>query len=829
MESIIFQVSAKTARLIGRENISDVDGAIIELVKNGYDADADCVFVKYIIPFENIPQRLSLSEVNEYFCGHNDLIEKYYCVMDGGYELIPDMDIRELDLYIKSLASIIVVDNGSGMTKAILQNSWMNIGTDDKEKNIYSKKKNRIKTGAKGIGRFALDKLSLKSVVYTKAEDDVTYEWKIDWQQFEKAELLSQVEASLSESVQKFEDIIKNILGDDYDKLSGYSWSTGTMIILSPIRTFWTDKLFMKVNANLKNINPLGSVDKFDVLVCNTSNHELDYTPEDNSIDRASYDYCITASYDGEDTISVTYDRNEINVGNVKVFRNYSSTDIEEYDIEEFWAREAFTKTKYTRADYDGKQDFTFSLKEIVSNAGNIDEYKGVGPFSICFYYMKNMKSTVEIIKDFPARKRKKLLEDFSGIKIYRDSFKVRPYGDQGQFYDWLNLSERVQLSPAAASHRTGKWRVSPNQLIGSVAISRIDNPQLQDNANREGMSLNREYDYFIELIQGILSKFEYDRQYVLREFATWIGEKEKSHAAKAQEIYEQVLREREQAEKGTEKGEEKDNQQTNEGQQDYSKEELKDVIISLGKENEKKISTEQLMKVLSASGVLAQTFSHEITRMETDFGSRGQQLKATIDVLLGYKPYTGDEDFNPYVQIKELDETDLLLSEWVGLIMNSIDNDKFDVKEVNIVEAIEHIKNLWIPLLLRKYIDIIFEYSDELFTLKLPEVDLHLILNNFILNSAYYLEEAEGERKIIISLYKENGKIILDMKNNGPVLDDKYKQTPDETLEARETSKKDGTGLGLWIANDAAIRNDGELHVIPLEEGYLLRASWKE
>ena len=47
MESMVFQVSAKTARLIGRENISDVDGAIIELVKNGYDADAECVYVRY--------------------------------------------------------------------------------------------------------------------------------------------------------------------------------------------------------------------------------------------------------------------------------------------------------------------------------------------------------------------------------------------------------------------------------------------------------------------------------------------------------------------------------------------------------------------------------------------------------------------------------------------------------------------------------------------------------------------------------------------------------------------------------------------------------------
>lgn len=825
MESMIFQVSAKTARLIGRENISDVDGAIIELVKNGYDADAECVFVKYNIPFANIPQKLSLSEVNEYFQGCNELIEKYYIVKEGEYELIPDIDMAELDLYIKSLASIIVLDNGSGMTRSVLQNAWMNIGTDDKEKNIYSKKKNRVKTGAKGIGRFALDKLSLKTLVYTRAENDTTYEWRIDWQQFEKVELLNQVEASLNRTTQEFEEIVKAFLGEEYEKVKAYSWNTGTMIVLSPIRTFWTDKLFMKVNANLKNINPLGCVDKFDVLVCNSANHDLDYAPTDNSIDRTSYDYCITASYDGEDTISVTYDRNEINIGNIKVTREYSSTDVEEYDIEEFWSRDAFSKPKYMRNDYDGEQSFVFSLNEIITEVRNPEEYKGVGPFSISFYYLKNSKSTVEIIKDFPARKRKKMLDDFSGIKLYRDSFKVRPYGDQGQFYDWLNLSERVQLSPAAASHRTGKWRVSPYQLIGSVAISRMGNPNLQDNANREGMSLNREYDCFIELIQGILSKFEYDRQYILREYAAWIGEKERAHATKVQEVYEQLLKERENKKKGENEQEEPLN---NEGQ-DYSKEELKNVIISLGKEKEKKMSTEQVMNVLSASGVLAQTFSHEITRMETDFGSRGQQLKATIDVLLDYKPYSGDEDFNPYDQIKELDETDLLLSEWVGLIMSSIGSDKFDVKDVNIVESIEHIRNLWIPLLKRKYIDIEFEHGDELFGLKLPEVDIHLILNNFILNSAYYLEDAEGERQIVISLYREKEKIVLDMKNNGPALDERYRQTPDETLEARETSKKDGTGLGLWIANGAVIRNDGELHVIPLEEGYLLRASWKE
>lgn len=40
LDKIPFKVSARTARLIGRENVATAKGAIIELVKNGYDADS---------------------------------------------------------------------------------------------------------------------------------------------------------------------------------------------------------------------------------------------------------------------------------------------------------------------------------------------------------------------------------------------------------------------------------------------------------------------------------------------------------------------------------------------------------------------------------------------------------------------------------------------------------------------------------------------------------------------------------------------------------------------------------------------------------------------
>ena len=84
-------------------------------------------------------------------------------------------------------------------------------------------------------------------------------------------------------------------------------------------------------------------------------------------------------------------------------------------------------------------------------------------------------------------------------------------------------------------------------------------------------------------------------------------------------------------------------------------------------------------------------------------------------------------------------------------------------------------------------------------------------------------------DREIFFKVYEKEEKIYLDMSNNGPELDEKYKQNPDETLNALETSKDNGTGLGLWIAREAAIRNAGDLHVILVENGYMLRASWNK
>ena len=79
---IQFNVDAYTAKLIGRENVSKLEGAVLEIVKNAYDADA------------------------KLFCFYWS--EKNNCIY--------------------------ILDNGTGMKEEILREHWMTIGNSSKKR-----------------------------------------------------------------------------------------------------------------------------------------------------------------------------------------------------------------------------------------------------------------------------------------------------------------------------------------------------------------------------------------------------------------------------------------------------------------------------------------------------------------------------------------------------------------------------------------------------------------------------------------------------------------------------------------------------------------------
>ena len=117
---IPFKVSARTARLIGRENAATSKGAVIELVKNCYDADS-----RYCIVL--IDNRLGVyhDRLNKMDYARlvgtgvaKELLEGIYEEKEDGYYEKAGIDIEmigRLKGQLKKNATLYIVDEGEGM------------------------------------------------------------------------------------------------------------------------------------------------------------------------------------------------------------------------------------------------------------------------------------------------------------------------------------------------------------------------------------------------------------------------------------------------------------------------------------------------------------------------------------------------------------------------------------------------------------------------------------------------------------------------------------------------------------------------------------------
>ena len=128
-----------------------------------------------------------------------------------------------------------------------------------------------------------------------------------------------------------------------------------------------------------------------------------------------------------------------------------------------------------------------------------------------------------------------------------------------------------------------------------------------------------------------------------------------------------------------------------------------------------------------------------------------------------------------------------------------------------------------WSDLLKSKDItyEVYFDEKEE-YPYEISRTDLYIILNNFLLNSAYFLEKGHNpQRKILITLMSEQGNYYLQLWNNGPKLEEKYRAVPDRIFDLGISSKEEGTGIGLWIMKETVERYNGTIMVCEKETGF--------
>lgn len=826
-----FKVSARTAKLIGLENFSTEEGAVIELVKNTYDADANNCILIFDLKIK---------------------IEK--TVDKEGNEI-------QIEKFEKENSSIFIIDNGIGMNDKIIQNQWMTIGTDNK---LYehTTELGRVKTGAKGIGRFALNRLgmltdmtSLPTLISIEEEeevdvnkfipnnDNIGFEWTVDWKDFDKkGATVSDVEAVLSDEENL--NLKKVLLSrfSSYPKvkevLENIDFKSGTIIEITELNDEWNEDKLRKLFGNLEMLLPPEGQNDFAIDFFLLNNLE-----EFGTVKRAFYD-----DYDYK--LKASYNQNNDKVLNVEISRNELDIDALENRYSEVFEFDMMKNPPFKLEDFKkNKIDLNLPIEKLLSEKVDKDLLERVGQFGFTFYFLKNTisddKEEGDVkkypYKNFDSANRKSWLKKFGGIKMFRDDFRIRPYGENGD--DWLRLGERQSKSPGGVG-RLGGYRIRPNQIAGTIKISRLHNESFQDKSGREGIIENDVFDLFKNILLEIIGLFEKDRNIIMYNLSQLHSQRneEAEKLRLAEEEAERVQRQKEERESQKENTDKKNADQSSEENKDYSdaEEKMADGFLILKKENEKKDEELRLLRSLASVGLIISSFAHEVRSLRARLIPR---TKFLVDELRNHLSeeklsQTLDKDDNPFYMIDLMREEDIKLKHWLDYSLSTLKIDKRERKNLDFSKYFESFKANWSKALEQRNISLDLKKLDEdnEHIIRAFEVNMDSIFNNLLSNSINAHYGYNNEQKKIEIAWKKNGNTIeIYFSDNGKGLDEKYKDNPEVIFNLNESSKTDnkgnkiGTGLGLYIVKSIIEEyNNSSISIINIQDGLTFKIIFK-
>ncbi|EFK36264.1 Histidine protein kinase saeS [Chryseobacterium gleum] len=230
-ENLHFKTNIQIKNIIGKDLINDDNIAILELVKNSFDADAK----KVKVTFKNLKENDDLS----------------------------------VEQFSKNTSRIIIEDDGVGMNFTDIQNKWLNIAYSEKKENNHQY--NRMMAGAKGVGRFSCDRLGEYLNLYTKTGADNEFlKLSIDWKLFE----VNDIKKEINEIILDYSFLNKS----EFDLLGFDISNHGVVLEIIKLRskwvysetdkdgnTFWDTEKFTNLKKYLeKLINPNQAFEKND-------------------------------------------------------------------------------------------------------------------------------------------------------------------------------------------------------------------------------------------------------------------------------------------------------------------------------------------------------------------------------------------------------------------------------------------------------------------------------------------------------------------------------------------------------------------------------------
>lgn len=698
---------ARIIRTIGDQLISGPEAALIELVKNSYDADAKSV-------------RITIT---------------------------PSVG--------QASGAIHVADNGHGMTEEAIISRWFEPATNEKAVRKVSPG-GRVMLGAKGIGRFAAARLGdMTSVSSWTTDGTACYltTLQVDWQRFTADAYLDSIDIDVTTTV-----------------IDGQK--TGVDISISNLRDVWTKSRLERLIRELRRVaSPAEISSEFSMHLDISA-----FTDESSGFDGTkvlsenNQDYLSDANKEGDPTAIVPF----------------AISDHSDYSLVGSFDSEGNFEGSYTNNRGDGNSSS-------ISVPSPRSDYDGTcGPVHIAINVYDREHDAIESLfaragielKSIGIRAARQILTDNSGISIFRDGFRIRPYGEPDN--DWLELERQRVQNPSK--------KLGISQLSGRVYIASESISGLVERSSREGLEHGDSFDRLKELIQGVITHIE-ERRVEFRERAG-LSRKAQGDVSRTKSLA-NLSRTRREIER------------TPEPYATSLREAVQKDSSELFESIEEIEAYQRLLQSRAALGLVLSQVIHEARRLLNPMATAAKSLSDDATHLL-------NDSKKGEIARKHLPDNTRTLSEGVRGLSNLIKRldplsgrRRGRASRFNAREIIETSITLMREDFTSRSVTLRQDIEPNLWAVGFKD-DLQSALLNVLENAIHWAHAGVSDKPtVLLEARSDKGSLVVSISNNGPAIDSAYAP---RLFDAGFSLKSGGTGLGLAIAREACRASKGDL-----------------
>lgn len=769
---------------LGSELISSDPIAFYELIKNGIDAgskDGVTILFDIVLPrrdLEEAKAQINRAISTDQFDPEGEtwdfqelknwisakLVTEAGVLWDQAAELIEQSTNFEDLLHaldkINGLNTITVRDSGSGMSLDDLSSLFLVIGTPSRRKDIDAAISDGASDtpylGEKGIGRLSAMRLGDELSVRTAQRTDEYFSLiDIDWSAFDDpSKMIEDIEIKPTQGAEK--------PNPDF---------SGTDIRILRLNADWSEKRVERLAIDDLSllVNPLGKKTRQRIAVFWNGKRvairrlERSFLSHANAVVRGSYKVSETGP-----ELELRIELN--NLG----FKHPKEISIETATADVLHGALVGPKAKRRRMN---KRDIDYTALH------------SVGPFDFELHWfnrsiLRKGKST----GDYQALRN--LLDQWMGVRLYRDEFRVYPYGSEDD--DWLELDKTALASKGYALNRI--------QLVGHVQIGRLSNPSLIDQTNREGLRQTPEEAILKETVQFAVERLRDEMNRITRE----------QKDAKEPFIVEETRTvDLEKRMKNTIRAISKvvPNEHRNAVEElELMREEFSRYAAQARERIADMEKDADQMLVMAGIGLMVEVVAHELTRSAED----------ALDILNGLRKKSVPDEIRRRL-------------ESLRASMNSISK-RLRILDPLSVTGRQRKERFKLDELVEEIIEAHeaqFERHKVKPNVLLPEKPIEIsavkgmvvqVLENLISNSVYWMD-VEKQRKLSlepeITIVVEDNPPRIRFSDNGPGISKQYRDRIfDLFFSLKDKSRR--RGLGLFIAKEAAEHNGGSLTLDP-------------